>query len=215
MSPDSYLLKGAQKSLIEKLKLKGITDDNVLKAMSSVPRHLFIESFLWHKAYEDIPLPIYCEQTISQPYTVAFQSQLLEIKQGDKVLEIGTGSGYQAAILEQMGAKVFTIERQVELYERTKKMLHTLAPRTVIQHGDGFNGLPHYAPFNKIIVTCGAPNIPTNLLAQLSLNGIMVIPVGVGDQIMKKITKIDENNYKEEDFGTFIFVPMLENVVRN
>jgi len=214
MPTESYLLKGAQKSLVEKLRKKGITDENVLKAMLSVQRHLFIESFLWHKAYDDIPLPIYCEQTISQPFTVAFQTQLLSVKKGDKILEIGTGSGYQAAILEAMGAKVYTIERQAELYEHTKKLLSGLAPRSVLWYGDGFKGLPNYAPFDKIIVTCGAPNIPQILLEQLNPTGIMVIPVGLGEQVMKRITKIDEHTYKEEDFGNFIFVPMLENTVK-
>ena len=214
MAMDSYLLKGAQKALVEKLKNKGISDDNVLNAFSVVERHQFLESFFWHKAYEDIPLPIYCDQTISQPYTVAYQTQLLSVDKGDKILEIGTGSGFQAAILNAMGAKVYTIERQAELYQITKKILNRMAPRVIACYGDGFAGLPQYAPFDKIIVTCGAPIVPEALLNQLKTNGILVIPVGQGEQVMKRITKIDDQNYKEETFGNFIFVPMLENIVK-
>ena len=211
---DEYLLKGARKALVENLKKKGITDELVLNAMLSVERHQFLESFLWHKAYEDIPLPIYCDQTISQPYTVAFQSQLLSVKKDDKILEIGTGSGYQAAILDAMGAKVFTVERYASLYEHSKSILNKIAPRVITYLGDGFKGFQQYAPYDKIIVTCGAPEIPTKLLEQLKIGGMMVVPVGVGEQIMMRITKMADDDFKQESFGLFVFVPMLENIVK-
>lgn len=214
MAQDEYLLKGARKVLVESLRKKGITDELVLDAILSVERHQFLESFLWHKAYEDIPLPIYCDQTISQPYTVAFQSQLLSVKKDEKVLEIGTGSGYQAAILDAMGAKVFTVERYTSLYKLSKSILNKIAPRIITYLGDGFKGFQQYAPYDKIIVTCGAPQIPTKLLQQLKIGGSMVVPVGIGEQIMMRVTKIDNENFKEEAFGLFVFVPMLENIVR-
>lgn len=204
-------LQGAKKGLISLLKNKGIQDVSVLSAFDKVERHLFVESFLWPHAYEDIALQIHCNQTISQPYTVAFQSQLLEIKKGERVLEIGTGSGFQAAILSEMGAKVYTIERQYDLYKKTKKLLETIDYRIITFFGDGFDGIPKYAPFDKMIVTCGAPNVPTSLLKQLKVGGIIVIPVGEGTQKMQRITKIDEENYQEEVFGDFVFVPMLRN----
>ncbi|HNW67452.1 MAG TPA: protein-L-isoaspartate(D-aspartate) O-methyltransferase [Bacteroidales bacterium] len=216
MEDNYYLFQGAKKSLIRWLADNGITDTGVLRAFDVIERHHFIEDyFLQQKAYENMPLPIACDQTISQPITVAFQSQLLQIKTGDKVLEIGTGSGFQASILAAMGAKVFTVERQIELFRKTRILLNKLKIENVKQHyGDGFLGLPQQAPFDKIIVTCGAPNVPTSLLQQLKTGGILIIPVGDSIQDMKRITKISDAEYKEETFGQFQFVPMLENLVK-
>jgi len=207
----NYLLKGAKQKLISGLRAKGITDENVIAAFEKVERHKFIESFMWDKAYWDQPLPIKHEQTISQPFTVAFQTQLLQIQKGDKVLEIGTGSGYQAAILSAMGAKVYSIERQEGLFRDTSKLLEEIDHKIFTFFGDGFNGIPQYAPYDKIIVTCGAPNVPLTLINQLKTNGLMVIPVGTETQRMIRITKIGENDYTEEEFGDFVFVPMLKN----
>ncbi|PKP21127.1 MAG: protein-L-isoaspartate O-methyltransferase [Bacteroidetes bacterium HGW-Bacteroidetes-20] len=206
-------LQGAKKGLIELLRRKNITDENVLNAFDKVERHLFIESFLWPKAYEDMALQIHCEQTISQPFTVAFQSQLLHVQKGDKILEIGTGSGFQAAILSSMGAKVYSIERQYELYKKTKQLLDKIDHKIFLFYGDGFKGVPQYAPYDKMIVTCGAPLVPTSLLTQLKAGGVIVIPVGEDTQTMKRITKIDDSNFEEESFGNFKFVPMLKNTV--
>ena len=210
-----YLLLGAKKKLINTLREKGFTDERLLTAFDKVDRHLFIDSFLWDKAYEDTALHIYCDQTISQPSTVAFQTTLLQLKPGEKVLEIGTGSGFQAAILGAMGARVFTVERHLELFSRAKSILQKINDRIILRFGDGFQGFEKYAPYDKIIVTCGAPEIPDALLQQLKPGGIMVIPVGTDSQVMKRITKIDEENYKEEEFGNFNFVPMLEEKVIN
>ena len=208
----NYLLKGAKQKLILGLREKGISDENVLAAFEKVDRHKFIESFMWDKAYLDRPLKIKYDQTISQPFTVAFQSQLLQIQKGDKVLEIGTGSGFQAAILSAMGAKVYSIERQEGLYRATSKLLEVIDHKIFTFLGDGFNGIPQYAPYDKIIVTCGAPNIPLSLINQLKINGLMVIPVGENTQKMIRITKTSENDYTEEEFGNFVFVPMLKNI---
>lgn len=208
-------LQGAKKGLIQLLRQKNITDENVLTAFDKVDRHLFVESFLWPRAYEDMALQIHCEQTISQPFTVAFQSQLLNVQKGDKILEIGTGSGFQSAILSNMGAKVFSIERQYELYKKTKILLEKIDHKIFLFYGDGFLGVPQYAPYDKMIVTCGAPQVPTSLLNQLKPGGIIVIPVGEGTQTMKKITKIDDSNFEEENFGDFKFVPMLKNTVNS
>lgn len=203
-------LQGAKKELINILKNKGIHDEMILNAFDKVERHLFIESFLWPHAYEDIALQIHCDQTISQPYTVAFQTQLLQVKKGDKILEIGTGSGFQAAILSKMGAKVYSIERQLDLYKKTKKLLEKIDYKIITCYGDGFEGIPRYAPYDKMIVTCGAPEVPTSLLKQLKIGGVIVIPVGEGTQKMKRITKISDESFQEEVFGDFIFVPMLK-----
>lgn len=210
-----YMLLGAKKKLISTLREKGFNDEQVLAAFDKVDRHLFLDSFLWDKAYEDAALPIYCDQTISQPSTVAFQTMLLQVKQGEKVLEIGTGSGFQAAILGAMGARVFSVERHLELFSRAKSILQKINDRIILRFGDGFQGFEKYAPYDKIIVTCGAPEIPAALLQQLKPGGIMVIPVGTDSQVMKRLTKIDEENYKEEEFGNFNFVPMLEARVVN
>ena len=206
-----FIHKGAKEKLILGLRDKGITDENVLDAFTKVDRHKFVESFMREHAYEDRPLPIKFNQTISQPYTVAFQTQLLQIQRGEKVLEIGTGSGYQAAILSAMGAKVFTIERQEGLFKETVQLLEELDHRIFTFFGDGFNGIPKYAPYDKIMVTCGAPEIPLSLVNQLKINGLMVIPVGKETQKMIRITKTGEKSYKEEVFGNFVFVPMLKN----
>lgn len=217
MEDNYYLLQGAKKSLIHWLVESGITDSNVLQAFDVIERHRFIsDPILQIKAYENMPLPIACDQTISQPLTVAFQSQLLQVAPNDKILEVGTGSGFQAAILAAMGAKVHTVERQIELFRKTRILLGQLKIENVKQYyGDGFAGLPKQAPFDKIIVTCGAPNVPTSLLSQIKINGLIVIPVGNGVQDMKRITKISDTEYKEESFGEFRFVPMLQNLVKN
>ena len=211
------MLLGAKKSLIAWLREQGITDEKVLHAFDVVERHRFIpNTVLLNRAYENTPLPIGCGQTISQPITVAFQSQLLEIKEDDKVLEIGTGSGFQAAILGAMGAKVHTVERQLELFRQTRILLNNKlkAKNVFMYYGDGFAGLPAKAPFDKIIVTCGAPNVPPALLQQLKVGGLLVIPVGDGVQQMHRITKISEDEYATETFGEFKFVPMLQQTVK-
>lgn len=205
-----YLIN-AKKKLIELLKEKGITDTKVLTAFDKVERHKFMNSFLWDHAYSDEAIKLPNKQTISRPHTVAFQSQLLEIQKGDKILEIGTGSGFQAAILSNMGAKVYSIERQMNLFLQTKKLLNELDDKILLFCGDGFRGLPKFAPFDKIIVTCGAPYVPSSLLNQLKTNGKIVIPIGEDSQIMKRITKLDSDRYETEDFGNFNFVPMLTN----
>lgn len=207
---DNYLLLGAKKRLIEELRSKGISDENVLAAFDQVERHRFVESFLWDKAYENKALKLMTGQTISHPYTVAFQSQLLKVTKGDKILEIGTGSGFQAAILSAMGARVFSIERQQVLYQSAKRLLEKLDDRIVLYFGDGFQGYPKFAPYDKVIVTCGAPFIPEALLAQLKVGGTMVIPVGDECHTMKRLTKVAEGQYDEETFGDFLFVPMLK-----
>jgi protein-L-isoaspartate(D-aspartate) O-methyltransferase len=209
---DTSRHQGLRKRLVDSLHKKGITDDKVLRAMMRVPRHLFaFESAFIARAYEDNAFPIGEGQTISQPFTVAYQSQLLEIKKGDKLLEIGTGSGYQAAILDLMGAKVFTIERMKRLYEKTKELLLPLGyPSIKCFYGDGFEGLPTFSPFDKILVTAAAPFLPEKLLDQLKVGGMLVVPIGAGDmQLMKRYTKISPSEIKEEAFDTFRFVPML------
>jgi len=214
MATQNYLLLGQKKRMIEGLRQKGISDENVLSAFDKMERHLFMESLLWPRAYEDIAIKITTDQTISKPSTVAFQSQLLEVQRGHKILEIGTGSGFQAAILYAMGAKVYTIERQIALFKQTKPLLDKLAPSVVTYYGDGFKGWPQFAPYDRIIVTCGAPEVPTTLLDQLTVGGIMVIPVGMESQIMKKIVKISDTEYEENDYGDCLFVPMLKERVR-
>jgi len=209
---DTYRHKGLRKQLVEVVKGKGIINREVLKAIEKIPRHYFMDSSFLEFAYQDKPFPIGSGQTISQPYTVAFQTELLEVKAGEKVLEIGTGSGYQACVLLELGAKVFTIERQRKLYQKTKEFLPKIGYKPKMFYGDGYKGLPSFAPFDKIIITAGAPYVPQDLLDQLKPNGILVIPEGEGEiQIMKKITKIDQENYKTEECGTFKFVPLLGN----
>jgi protein-L-isoaspartate(D-aspartate) O-methyltransferase len=209
---DTYRHKGLRKQLIDTLRKKGITDERVLDAMMHTPRHYFLDSALDSIAYEDRAFPIGEGQTISQPYTVAFQTQLLDVKPYEKVLEIGTGSAYQATILAQLGARVFTIERQKKLFDLQKEeyVFKGKYPNLKFFYGDGFAGLPGYAPFDKILVTAAAPFIPPLLIEQLRVGGKMVIPVNEGDsQRMKRITKEADGNIKEEQFDLFIFVPML------
>ena len=209
---DSYRHKGLRKKLIDSIREKGITDENVLNAMMEIPRHYFLDTALEHIAYQDRAFPIGEGQTISQPYTVAYQTQLLSIKPFDKVLEIGTGSAYQAIVLAEMGASVFTIERQRKLFELNKTfVLKSKYPGIKFFYGDGFEGLPTYAPFDKIIITAAAPIIPPKLINQLKPGGKMVIPLDDnGIQIMLRITKLEDENLEEERFSEFSFVPMLK-----
>lgn len=211
MSIDDFKSKGRRKMLVELLKAKGIENETVLNAINIVPRHLFLDSAFSEFAYQDEAFPIAAGQTISHPYTVAFQSQLLDVKPNEKILEIGTGSGYQTAVLVAMGAEVFTIERQKELFDFSKIILKNIRFEPRYQtYGDGYKGLPTYAPFDKILVTAGAPEIPRELLKQLKIGGIMVIPVGENSQKMMTILRLDETNFEMFEFGDFQFVPMLE-----
>ncbi len=204
-----------RRKLVEELKRKGITDARVLAAIGKVPRHQFIDDSAFERfAYVDQAFPIGCGQTISQPYTVAFQSQLLQVKAGEKVLEIGTGCGYQTAILCELGAKVYSIERHRPLYLTTRKRLTEMGYRAHLVHGDGYKGLPVHAPFHKVIVTCGAPEVPQALIDQLVQGGILVIPVGgEGGQAMYSVVRTAEGDVRTEH-GAFSFVPMVENKVR-
>lgn len=215
MTEDTYRAKGLRKLLVEQLRNKGITDETVLAAINEVPRHVFLDSSFVELAYQDLAFPIGSGQTISQPHTVAFQSQLLQVEKGMKVLEIGTGSGYQACVLAAMGAKVFSIERQRNLYFKTKDILEQLPFKVKTFLGDGFDGLPSYAPFDRIIITAGAPDIPEALVAQMKPNAIMVIPMdnpnGEG-QTMLRITKLEDGTLKKVSFGEFRFVPMLKDI---
>ena len=209
---DSYRHKGLRKQLVELLRQKGITDERVLDAIDKIPRHFFLDSAFDKVAYEDKAFPIAEGQTISQPYTVAYQTQLLEIKPYEKVLEIGTGSGYQSIVLAEMGAKVFTIERQKKLFDEHRQfVLRKHYPNIKYFYGDGYEGLPTYSPFDKIIVTAAAPYIPPKLIEQLKTGGKMVIPVGEGGvQRMLRITRNENRTTSEEVFDTFSFVPMIE-----
>lgn len=207
---DTYRHQGMRQQLIEELREKGITDEKVLSAMLQIPRHFFMDPAFIQFAYQDKAFPIGAGQTISQPYTVAFQSQLLEVKPHEKVLEVGTGSGYQSAVLIALKAQVFTIERQQELYERTKKFLPSIGYDCMFIYGDGYKGLPSFAPFDKIIVTAGAPFVPKDLLSQLKVGGRLVIPVGDGKvQQMTLIVRRSEKDFEKRVFGDFSFVPML------
>jgi protein-L-isoaspartate(D-aspartate) O-methyltransferase len=209
---DTYRHKGLRNKLIEILRAKGITDENVIKAMNNIPRHYFLDTAMDNIAYEDRAFPIGEGQTISQPYTVAYQSQLLQVKPNDKILEIGTGSIYQATVLAEMGAKVFTIERQKNLFEKSKQFIFkSKYPNIKFFYGDGFEGLPTYAPFDKVIITAAAPYIPPKLIAQLKTGGKMVIPVDEDHhQRMLRLTKNADGSYTEEAFENFSFVPMLK-----
>ena len=208
---DTYKHKGQRLKLIEELIEQGISDKKVLAAMSKLPRHFFMDSSYDKLAYQNKAFAIGAGQTISQPYTVAFQSQLLGIEKGDKVLEIGTGSGYQTAILLELGAKVYTIERQKELFLGAQALLNKLGYNPQFFFGDGYQGKPSYGPFDKIIVTAGAPFIPPALQKQLVVGGILVIPVGNSEaQTMHSIVRLSEKEFKKTDFGEFLFVPMLE-----
>ena len=208
---DTFTHKGMRKKLVETLKEKGITNAEVLKAIGTVPRHLFMDSGFIDHAYVDKAFPIGADQTISQPYTVARQSELLEVNKGDLVLEIGTGSGYQCAVLLEMGMKVYSIERQNELFKKTKIFLPKLGyrPKKLI-FGDGYKGLKEEAPFDGIVVTAAAPFVPKPLLSQLKVGGRLVIPVGDKSQIMTVFTRTSAKEFKKEEFGEFRFVPLLE-----
>src|SRR5690606_4157047 len=214
---DSFLHKGKRKFLVEYLRDKvGISDEKVLKAINAVPRHLFLESIFEDYAYEDRAFPILAKQTISHPSTVAEQTELLELTEKEKVLEIGTGSGYQTAVLVAMNAWVYTVERQKDLHDFAHKKLRELHLRPKFQSfGDGFAGLPTFAPFDKILVTCGAEVLPTELLHQLKVGGKMVIPLGKTDeQILTRFTKKTEKEFEKEEFGAYKFVPMLNSTTQ-
>ena len=208
---DTFKHKGLRQQLVNVLKNKGIKNEAVLNAIGNIPRHLFMDSGFLDHAYQDKAFPIGADQTISQPYTVAFQSELLQIKKGDKVLEIGTGSGYQTAVLCLLGAKVFSIERQLELFKKTSKFLPKLGYRAKkLIFGDGYKGLKEEAPFDSIIVTAGAPFVPKPLLSQLKIGGRLVIPVGDDVQIMTLFIRKGQKEFEQEEFGEFRFVPLLE-----
>jgi protein-L-isoaspartate(D-aspartate) O-methyltransferase len=206
---DTYRHKGLRAKLVEEVRKKGIKDERVLKAIGNVPRHAFMDSSFINFSYKDKAFPIGAGQTISQPYTVAFQTELLQIEKMDKVLEIGTGSGYQAAVLVEMGAKVYSIERQRELFLKTQENLPKLGYRPQLFYGDGYKGLPTYGPFDKIIITAGANDIPEELLKQLKTGGKMVIPVGSAEQQIMKLIVKGENKLDITDHGLFAFVPFL------
>ena len=207
---DNFRHKGLRKKLVEEIHAKGIRDEAVLAAIEEIPRHWFLDPAFLEFAYQDKPFPIGCKQTISQPYTVAFQTQLLQVKPLMKVLEIGTGSGFQACVLSELGARVFTIERQKILFDRTKEFLKEIGYPTIKTfYGDGYLGLPAFAPFDRIIITAGAPEIPPSLLTQLKPGGRMVIPVGDKEmQQMILILKDEQGNIQKESHGSFLFVPL-------
>ena len=208
---DTYRHQGKRQQLVKTVKKKGITDEKVISAIGKIPRHLFMDSSFEDHAYQDKAFPIAADQTISQPYTVAFQSELLQIKKGNKVLEVGTGSGYQTAVLCELGAKVYSIERQRELYKKTKSFLSKLGYRPKhLSFGDGYKGIPEYAPYEKIIVTAGAPEVPRDLLGQLKVGGRMVIPVGKDVQTMTLFIRKSNTEFDKTEFGEFRFVPLLE-----
>lgn len=208
--PDTYRHMGMRKKLAEGIRHKGICDESVLAAIEKVPRHLFLDSSFTEIAYQDKPFPIGCGQTISQPYTVAFQTELLMVNKGDKILEIGTGSGYQASVLSEMGAKVYSIERHKPLFLKTRELLKKIGYQPRLFYGDGYKGLPAFAPFDKILVTAGAISIPEELLLQLKTGGVIVIPVGGSDvQVMTRLSKTSDNTFAKEEFGNFRFVPLI------
>ena len=211
---DTNKHQGLRNLLVKQLKEKGITDKNVLDAIAKIPRHLFIDSSFENFAYQDKAFPIGADQTISQPYTVAFQTELLQVEKDHKILEIGTGSGYQTAVLCLLGAKVYSVERQNELFKKTKNLLSKLTINVIpklLSFGDGYKGLPDYAPFDSIIVTAGAPVIPQALMSQLKIGGRLVIPVGKKEQIMTLLVRKNETQFEKTEFGDFKFVPLLEN----
>ena len=208
---DSYRHKGLRKKLVETVREKGIKDVRILEAIGKIPRHFFMDSGFIEFAYRDQAFPIGVGQTISQPYTVAFQTELLAVQKHDKILEIGTGSGYQCVILLELGAKVYTIERQRELYLKCRALLTEIGYKPYFIYGDGYKGQPNQAPFDKILITAGAPEIPRDLLKQLKIGGRMVVPVGgSGGQVMMAVDRIGEDEYKETKHGYFAFVPMLK-----
>ncbi len=212
---DTFRHKGKRKLLVEELGKMGIEQTSILDAFIAIPRHYFLDLAFDEQAYTNMAFQIGSGQTISHPYTVAFQTQLLSVAKGDKMLEIGTGSGFQTCILCQMGAKVFSVERHMDLHIKAKSIITFFNFNAKLSFGDGYKGIPSHAPFDKILVTCGAPEIPQLLVSQLKIGGLMVIPVGEGDeQKMLRITKFDAEQYKVEEFGTFKFVPMLERTVK-
>ncbi|MEN8225863.1 MAG: protein-L-isoaspartate(D-aspartate) O-methyltransferase [Bacteroidota bacterium] len=213
---DSFKHKGLRKQLVQTIREKGIKDERILEAIDKIPRHLFLDSSFLEFAYQDKPFPIGSGQTISQPYTVAFQTELLEVKANEKILEIGTGSGYQACVLEEMGARVFSIERQKKLYLKYKKFLGSLGYKAKLFYGDGYKGLPAFAPFDKILITAGAPDLPEALSEQLNTGGLIVVPIGKGGiQVMMRYIKMADGSMKEEDHGSFRFVPMLRKMAND
>jgi protein-L-isoaspartate(D-aspartate) O-methyltransferase len=209
---DSTKHQGMRKRLVDNLRNKGITDERVLKAIGQIPRHLFMDSSFVSHAYEDKAFPIAAGQTISQPYTVAFQTQLLEVNPGHRILEIGTGSGYQTAVLTLLGAEVYTIERQHSLYRYSLKQLSKLnySPKKIV-FGDGYKGLPDHATYDRILVTAGASEVPKALLSQLAIGGRLVIPVGIETQEMLLFVRTSTQKFEKQKHGSFRFVPMLEN----
>lgn len=208
---DSYRHKGLRKKLVDTISEKGIKDKKILEAIGKVTRHYFMDSGFVEFAYRDQAFPIGAGQTISQPYTVAFQTELLQVKKHDKILEIGTGSGYQCAILLELGTKVYTVERHRELYLKSRALLTEMGYKPYFFYGDGYLGQPKHSPFDKILITAGASEIPKELLKQLKIGGRMVVPVGGGSgQVMMTIDRIDEDEYKELEHGYFAFVPMLK-----
>ena len=212
MQEDNYRHKGMRRIMVEELRNKGINDENVLNAINNVPRHVFLDSSFLNFAYQDKAFPIGSGQTISQPFTVAFQTSLLEIKKNMKVLEIGTGAGYQACVLAEMGAKVFSIERQRKLYMKTKALLSELNSRIKTFLGDGNKGLPTYGPFDRILITAAAPEVPQTLIEQLKVGGMIVIPLCENEdhQTMLRLTKQEDGSLLREEYGDFKFVPMLK-----
>jgi len=213
---DSFRHKGLRKKLVEIIRRREGISEKVLAAIGAVPRHFFMDSTFLDFAYEDNAFPISAGQTISQPYTVAFQTELLNIGKGDKILEIGTGSGYQACVLIEMGAKVFSIERQKVLFNRVKEFLPSINYNPKLFYGDGYKGLTAFAPFDKVLITAGADSIPQALIDQLKIGGILVAPIGKRDiQIMTKIVKITETDYEKSEHGTFRFVPLLKDKAKD
>ncbi len=213
-SRDSLRHQGMRKRLVEGIRIKGVRDQRVLDAIAKVPRHLFMDSSFIQFAYKDQAFPIGAGQTISQPFTVAFQTQLLDVQPNEKVLEVGTGSGYQAAVLLEMGATVFTIERQRELFLKVQQLLPEIGYHPKFFYGDGYKGLPTYGPFDKIIITAGAPVVPEELLQPLNIGGVLVAPIGPSEkQTMCKVIRKSEEEFEKEKHGTFVFVPMLKGTV--
>lgn len=213
MNQERYQYEDELKNLVVTLRRKGIKDEQVLSAIAEIPRHLFVTERLSPNAYDDKPLPIGKNQTISQPFTVAFQTELLQLKSGDKVLEIGTGSGYQAAVLCEMGMEVYSIEPHYQLHLQAKDVLNSLGYHPMLFYGDGYKGLPEHAPFDKILITAATKEFPPKLLEQLKIGGLMVAPIGDNkSQIMTVIKRLNTDKYEEKEYGLFTFVPMLEGV---
>ncbi len=211
---DNHRFRGMRKRLVEEIRNKGIKDASILEAIGKIPRHLFLDNAFAEWAYKDVAFSIDAEQTISQPYTVAFQTELLDIKNGEKVMEIGTGSGYQAAVLAELGSKVYSIERHEILFKKSTLLLKKLGYYSVLTfHGDGYLGLSRHAPFDKILITAAAPEIPGTLIDQLKIGGYLVVPYGAGEtQKMLRILKCEKGRLEKETFGNFRFVPMLKGI---